>query len=92
MPDRLAYRFLRGDAGSDSLTFGQLNRRVRGLAARLRERAAPGDCALLLYPPGLGFIEGFLGCLAAGGAKGIGSLILSSVLESTPDTSSQRGQ
>jgi acyl-CoA synthetase (AMP-forming)/AMP-acid ligase II len=36
------------------------------LAAQLREHAAPGDRALLLYPPSLEFIEVFLGCLAAG--------------------------
>jgi acyl-CoA synthetase (AMP-forming)/AMP-acid ligase II len=65
-PDRLAYRFLHDDEGSDTLTFGQLDQRTRGLAVRLREYAAPGDRALLLYPPGLEFIEAFLGCLAAG--------------------------
>jgi acyl-CoA synthetase (AMP-forming)/AMP-acid ligase II len=65
-PDQLAYRFLRDDAGSDTLTFGQLDRRVRGLAARLGEYAALGDRALLLYPPGLEFIEAFLACLTAG--------------------------
>jgi acyl-CoA synthetase (AMP-forming)/AMP-acid ligase II len=65
-PDKLSYRFLRDDGGADTLTFGQLARRVRGLATRLRERAAPGERALLLYPSGLEFIEAFLGCLAAG--------------------------
>jgi acyl-CoA synthetase (AMP-forming)/AMP-acid ligase II/acyl carrier protein len=65
-PDRLAYRFLSDDGGSNTLTFRQLDRRARGLAARLREHAAPGDRALLLYTPGLEFIEAFLGCLAAG--------------------------
>ncbi len=64
-PDRSAYRFLRDDHGSDALTFGQLARRVRALARRVRARAAPGDRALLLYPPGLEFIEAFLACLAA---------------------------
>jgi acyl-CoA synthetase (AMP-forming)/AMP-acid ligase II/acyl carrier protein len=65
-PDRPAYRFLRDEAGSDSFTFGQLDRRVRGLAAWLREYATPGDRAMLLYPPGLEFIEAFLACLAVG--------------------------
>jgi acyl-CoA synthetase (AMP-forming)/AMP-acid ligase II len=65
-PDKLAYRFLRDCGGSDTLTFGQLHRRVRGLAARLSKHASPGDRALLLYPPGLEFIEAFLACLAAG--------------------------
>jgi acyl-CoA synthetase (AMP-forming)/AMP-acid ligase II len=65
-PDRLAYRFLRDNDASDTLTFGQLDRRLRVLAACLRQHAAAGDRALLLYPPGLEFIEAFLGCLAAG--------------------------
>ena len=65
-PERLAYRFLQDDGGSDTLTFGQLDQRVRGLAVRFREHAAPGDRALLLYPPGLEFVEAFLACLAAG--------------------------
>jgi len=65
-PDHLAFRFLRDDHGSDTRTFGQLDQRVRGLAAWLSEHAAPGDRALLLYPPGLDFLEAFLACLAAG--------------------------
>ncbi|HTU92834.1 MAG TPA: fatty acyl-AMP ligase, partial [Gemmataceae bacterium] len=64
--DQIAYRFLRDDGGSHTLTFGQLNRRVRSLAARLSEHTSPGDRALLMYPPGLEFIEAFLACLAAG--------------------------
>ena len=39
---------------------------MRGLAAQFSEHASPGDRALLLYPPGLAFIEAFLACLAAG--------------------------
>jgi acyl-CoA synthetase (AMP-forming)/AMP-acid ligase II len=58
--------YLREDWEADSRTFGELERRVCGLAAWLRSHAAPGDRALLLYPAGLEFIEAFLGCLAAG--------------------------
>jgi acyl-CoA synthetase (AMP-forming)/AMP-acid ligase II len=65
-PEQLAYRFLRDENGSDTLPSGQLERRVRGLTAHLREHAAPGDRGLLLYPPGLEFIEAFLARLAAG--------------------------
>ena len=54
-PDRLAYRFLHEYAEDDTLTFGQLDQRVRSLATRLREHASPGDRALLLYPPGIAF-------------------------------------
>ena len=65
-PDRVAYRFLRENAEGETLTFGQLDRRVRCLATRFRRHADLGDRALLLYPPGLEFIEAFLGCLTAG--------------------------
>lgn len=65
-PDQLAYRFLREDGGSEALTFGQLDRRVHGLAARFSKNASPGDRAMLMYPPGLEFIEAFLACLATG--------------------------
>lgn len=65
-PDRMAYRFLHDSGRSDTLTFGQLDVRARVLAACLRGHASPGDRALLLYPPGLEFVEAFLACLAAG--------------------------
>lgn len=66
MPGGVAFRFLREDGGNDALTFGELAERVVRLAARLAELAHPGDRALLLYPPGLEFVEAFLACLAAG--------------------------
>jgi acyl-CoA synthetase (AMP-forming)/AMP-acid ligase II len=62
-----AYAFL-ADHGreTDVLTFAELDRRARLLAAHLILRAEPGERALLLFPPGLDFIVGFLGCLYAG--------------------------
>ena len=65
-PDRPIYRFLRDDGGTQALTFGELLRRVAGLAAVFQGHAAQGERAILLYPPGLEFIEAFLACLAAG--------------------------
>src|SRR5260370_425567 len=65
-PDRLAYKFLNNNGQPEMLNYGQLAGRVRTLAAHFSELAAPGDRALLLHPPGLEFIEAFLGCLAAG--------------------------
>ena len=44
-PDRVAYRFLKNNGQSDTLTYGQLDLRVRTLAAHFREWAAPGDRA-----------------------------------------------
>jgi acyl-CoA synthetase (AMP-forming)/AMP-acid ligase II len=66
-PDERAYIFL-SDRGSEEacLTFSELDRRARELAARLAERAQAGDRALLLFPAGLDFIVAFFACLRAG--------------------------
>ncbi len=53
-------------AGAAHLSYGQLDRRARALAARLQAMGLAGERALLIYPPGLEFVEGFLGCLYAG--------------------------
>jgi len=66
-PERLAYTFLLdGETKVSSMTYRELDRRARTVAVGLRDLAAPGDRALLLYPPGLDYIAGFLGCLYAG--------------------------
>jgi acyl-CoA synthetase (AMP-forming)/AMP-acid ligase II len=62
-----AYTFLRdGEQESDAITYEQLDRRSRAIAAQLQSQCRPGDRALLLYPPGLEFISAFFGCLYAG--------------------------
>ncbi|RKH68628.1 non-ribosomal peptide synthetase, partial [Corallococcus llansteffanensis] len=43
-----------------------LQRRAQGIAAVLQQQAAPGERAVLLYPPGLEYVAGFFGCMAAG--------------------------
>ena len=48
------------------MTYGELDRRARVIAARLQLELQPGDRALLVYPPGLDFIAAFFGCLYAG--------------------------
>ncbi|HEY3571857.1 MAG TPA: AMP-binding protein, partial [Thermoanaerobaculia bacterium] len=64
----LAYTFLLdGETAEAHLTYGELDRRARGLAAMLaREGIGAGDRVLLLYPPGLDYIAAFFGCLYAG--------------------------
>ncbi|GAA3735326.1 fatty acyl-AMP ligase [Plantactinospora mayteni] len=68
-PERQAVVFCRG-AGErfveTSLTYAELDRVARATAAWLGQRCRPGDRALLLYPTGLEFVAGFLGCLYAG--------------------------
>ena len=66
-PDDLAYTFLSdGEHPVDELTWSGLDRAARAIAASLQSRLQPGDRALLIYPPGLSFIEGFFGCIYAG--------------------------
>ncbi|MEM1173063.1 MAG: AMP-binding protein, partial [Cyanobacteria bacterium P01_H01_bin.35] len=63
--DCQAYIFLQnGETESESLTYGQLDRQARLIAAYLLPWR--GERALLLYPSGLEFIKAFFGCLFAG--------------------------
>jgi amino acid adenylation domain-containing protein len=65
--DRRAFLFLDGDGNEAAeLGFGELDRRVRSVAAALDAQGARGERALLLFPPGLDFVVAFLGCLRAG--------------------------
>jgi amino acid adenylation domain-containing protein len=65
--DKCAFVYL-GQEGRQELrvTYDQLDRRARAIAATLQKVAHPGDRALLLYPSGLEYIEAFMGCLYAG--------------------------
>lgn len=66
-PSRLAYSFLGdGERETARLTFAELDRRARDIAARLQADGCTGSRVLLLYPPGLDYIEAFFGCLYAG--------------------------
>lgn len=66
--NRRAYTFLvDGETENAALTYGQLDRGARAIAAALADRgASPGDRAILLYPPGLDFITAFFGAIYAG--------------------------
>jgi acyl-CoA synthetase (AMP-forming)/AMP-acid ligase II/acyl carrier protein len=65
--DETAFVFVSDDGRSkQALSYGELDRLARCVAAKVQSRCAPGDRALLLYPHGLDFITGFLGCLYAG--------------------------
>jgi len=48
------------------LTYSELDRSARAIAATLSRDHRPGDRALLLFPPGLEFITAFFGVLYAG--------------------------
>src|SRR3569833_2781041 len=66
-PEVEAYRFLRDGEGSpETRSWADLDRRARAIGATLRERGAAGTNVLMLYPPGIDFIDGYFGCLYAG--------------------------
>jgi len=66
LPEKRAYTFLNGGTEAETLTFAQLERRSRAIAARLQQLGAKGERVLLLYPSGTEYIAAFYGCLAAG--------------------------
>ncbi|MCU0872918.1 MAG: AMP-binding protein, partial [Pirellulaceae bacterium] len=48
------------------LSFRKLHERAQAIGSELQALAAPGERAMLLFPPGLEFIPAFFGCLYAG--------------------------
>ncbi|MGC3976297.1 MAG: AMP-binding protein [Nitrospira sp.] len=66
-PDQTAYVYLREGLSADSvLTYRELVARSRAIAGYLRTRFTPGERLLLVYPPGLEFVQAFWGALYAG--------------------------
>jgi amino acid adenylation domain-containing protein len=66
-PDKVAYTFLKdGEVEEANLSYAELDLRSRALAAELQARGLGGERILMLYPSGLDFVVGFLGCLYAG--------------------------
>jgi acyl-CoA synthetase (AMP-forming)/AMP-acid ligase II len=65
-PERVAYTFLKdGETDAVHLTYGELDRKARAIAAHLQVLGATGERVLLLYPSGLEYIAAFFGCLYA---------------------------
>ncbi|MEH2099109.1 MAG: AMP-binding protein [Nostoc sp.] len=66
-PNKIAYTFLiNGETDEVCITYEELDRLSRAIAAQLQSIDAINFRALLLYPPGLEFIGAFFGCLYAG--------------------------
>ncbi len=62
-----AYSFLEdGETDAETLTYAELNRKSKAIAARLQVLDLRGERALLLYPSGLDYLAAFFGCLYAG--------------------------
>ena len=55
-----------GETQQVRLTYEELDRKARSIGAWLESLDLVGQRALLLYPAGLDFVAGFLGCLYAG--------------------------
>ncbi|TBR56964.1 non-ribosomal peptide synthetase [Westiellopsis prolifica IICB1] len=65
-PSQLAYTFLPdGETEENSLTYQELDRQARAIAAKLQALGLSGERAILLYPSGLDYIAAFFGCLYA---------------------------
>lgn len=61
------FRFLAdGESEEINLTYAELDRQARAIAAWLQRTQRAGDRAILIYPPGLEYITAFFGCLYAG--------------------------
>lgn len=66
-PNEQAFVFLvDGESETVEITYAELDRQARRLAAQLINMDLQGERALLLYPAGLEFIIAFFGCLYAG--------------------------
>ncbi len=59
------YTFLEEDA-EVTLTRSELASSAHRIAAALQPLAAPGERAVLLYPPGADYLRGFFGCVCSG--------------------------
>lgn len=65
--EQTAYTWLvDGESAEQHLTYAQLDRQVRAIAAALERLELAGERALLLFPPGLEFISAFFACSYAG--------------------------
>ena len=65
--DKTAYILLdeKGNE-SDRICYAELVKSARNIASTIQRKVSKGDRCLILLPPGLQFITGFLGCLFAG--------------------------
>ncbi|MEB3358629.1 MAG: hybrid fatty acyl-AMP ligase/type I polyketide synthase [Synechococcales bacterium] len=65
-PEQIVFTFLRdGEVELGRLTYRELDRQARAIAATLQSLKTLGERALLLYSPSLEFITAFFGCLYA---------------------------
>jgi acyl-CoA synthetase (AMP-forming)/AMP-acid ligase II/acyl carrier protein len=63
--DAWSLTFLEGERDATRIELRSFAAAVRGVARHIAAISAPGEPVLLLYPPGIAFLIGFVGCLAA---------------------------
>ncbi len=64
--DRAFSYLVDGENDEQTVSYQELDRQARAIAAWLQARDLTGERALLLYPAGIEFIAAFFGCLYAG--------------------------
>ncbi|UAA39457.1 non-ribosomal peptide synthase/polyketide synthase [Paraneptunicella aestuarii] len=64
--DKQAFTFIEDNGEQEQVNFGELHHRAQCIAQTLSSEVEPGSRVVLLYPPGLEYIQAFLGCLYAG--------------------------
>lgn len=66
-PSRHAFTFLvDGEEVEETVTYAELDARVRRVAGLLAAATAAGDRVVLLFPPGLDYVAAVFGCFYAG--------------------------
>ena len=65
-PDKLAFVYREDPRPLVQCTYRELWQRARAIAALMLQQGQPGDRVLLIYPPGMDFLYGFLGCAMMG--------------------------
>jgi acyl-CoA synthetase (AMP-forming)/AMP-acid ligase II/acyl carrier protein len=65
-PERVGYRYLRdGETDTDDLTYGELDRHCRAVAAWLQARSSHGDRVLMMFEEGHDYLHALYGCMYA---------------------------
>jgi acyl-CoA synthetase (AMP-forming)/AMP-acid ligase II len=65
-PERRAFTFLSGAGVQHSITYAELDRLARCIAAQLQNEGALGERVLVACDPGLDYVAGLFGCFYAG--------------------------
>jgi acyl-CoA synthetase (AMP-forming)/AMP-acid ligase II/acyl carrier protein len=65
-PEKLSFTFLDEGGNDVALTYAELDRRARAIAALLQQSGLVGERVLVLCPPGPEYVTAIMGCLHAG--------------------------